>query len=295
MPKITLFTAPKPFTDPHIDLIQRNAIQSWLQLEEEVDVILVGEEEGLAEVVKEYNVAHLPNVKKNEWGTPYVNSIFQLARQASQNELLAYVNADIIIMPDFLDVVRKVQRKEDQFLIVGRRWNLRVEEEIDFDGNWVEALQAEVNKRGHLYKPVGIDYFFFPREIFTEIPAFAIGRPSWDNWMIYHAQQEGWTVVDVTPSVTVVHQEHGYGHLPGGRPPYDLEEAHQNIRLAGGYTKAYNLLDVNHHFSRGKIQRKPLTLPRLIMRLERWVMPEEKEGWRWQLTRMIRRLGRKFQ
>ena len=31
VPLITIFTAPKPFTDPHIDVIQRNAIQSWLQ------------------------------------------------------------------------------------------------------------------------------------------------------------------------------------------------------------------------------------------------------------------------
>ena len=29
---ITIFTAPKPFTDPHIDLIQRNAIRSWRDL-----------------------------------------------------------------------------------------------------------------------------------------------------------------------------------------------------------------------------------------------------------------------
>ena len=29
---LTIFTAPKPFTDPHINLIQRNALRSWLAL-----------------------------------------------------------------------------------------------------------------------------------------------------------------------------------------------------------------------------------------------------------------------
>jgi hypothetical protein len=32
MPLITLFSAPKPFTDPHIALIQRNALHSWTLL-----------------------------------------------------------------------------------------------------------------------------------------------------------------------------------------------------------------------------------------------------------------------
>ena len=31
-PLLTLFTAPKPFTNPHIALIQRNAIRSWMAL-----------------------------------------------------------------------------------------------------------------------------------------------------------------------------------------------------------------------------------------------------------------------
>ena len=49
MPTLTLFTSPKPFTNPHIAVIQRNAIRSWLNLGAEVEVLLLGEEEGLAE------------------------------------------------------------------------------------------------------------------------------------------------------------------------------------------------------------------------------------------------------
>jgi hypothetical protein len=43
MSLITLFSAPKPFTDPHIAMIQRNAIYSWTLLPD-VEVILLGEE-----------------------------------------------------------------------------------------------------------------------------------------------------------------------------------------------------------------------------------------------------------
>jgi hypothetical protein len=62
---LTIFTAPKPFTNPHIAVIQRNAIQSWLHLGTEVDVILVGEEEGLAQAAQEFGVPLLKEVRRN--------------------------------------------------------------------------------------------------------------------------------------------------------------------------------------------------------------------------------------
>ena len=188
MTKITLFTAPKPFTDPHIDLIQRNAIRSWLQLNKDVDIILIGEEPGLAEVAVEYQVTHLSGVERNEWGTPQVDSIFQLAREVNDNQILAYVNADIILPPDLIDVAREVCRREDQFLIVGRRWDIEIKNKIKFHDGWVEDIQSEVNRKGKLHGSAGIDFFIFPRDVFVEVPPFAVGRAGWDNWMIYQAK-----------------------------------------------------------------------------------------------------------
>ena len=82
MANLTIFTAPKAFSDPHINTIQRNAIQSWQHLGDEVDVLLVGDEDGMADIADEYNLLHLPDVSRNDWGTPLVNSIFELAIQA---------------------------------------------------------------------------------------------------------------------------------------------------------------------------------------------------------------------
>ena len=45
MTLLTVFSAPKPFTNPHIALIQRNALQSWLNLGDGVEVLLVGDED----------------------------------------------------------------------------------------------------------------------------------------------------------------------------------------------------------------------------------------------------------
>lgn len=293
MAQLTIFATPKPFTDPHIDLIQQNAIGSWLHLGEDVEVVLVGEEEGYSAVVEKYQIAHQPRVSRNEWGTPLVDSIFIQARKTSQNNLLVYLNADIILTPDFVTAVQEIKQIEERFLIVGRRWDLRVEEEIDFEGKWVHELEQKICNQGKLHDHTALDYFVFPREIFTDIPPFAIGRAGWDNWMVYHALKQGWTVIDVTPSVIVIHQDHDYDHLPEGKPHYDLDESSYNVILGGGFTKVYDLLDVNWEFRDGRIRKVQLTLPRMLRKMERRVMPQRKEGWRWRLTRKLRQLRRK--
>ncbi|MFN2215709.1 MAG: glycosyl transferase family 2, partial [Anaerolineales bacterium] len=68
MKSLTIFSAPKPFTDPHIATIQRNAIHSWCMLGDQVEVILVGDEEGMAETARELGVKHLSGVACNDQG-----------------------------------------------------------------------------------------------------------------------------------------------------------------------------------------------------------------------------------
>src|SRR5512139_782404 len=102
MPLITFFSAPKPFTNPHIATIQRNAIRSWTLLPD-AEVLLLGEEAGLAEAARELGVKHLPDVARNPSGTPLISSMFQLARENSSSELLCIINADMVLMDDFVE------------------------------------------------------------------------------------------------------------------------------------------------------------------------------------------------
>lgn len=296
MPLLTLFSAPKPFLDSHIDIIQRNAIRSWLQLDD-VEVFLIGEEEGLAEVAGELGVRHFPEVARNEWGTPLVSSIFDIARKNSTSPLLCYVNADILLMPDLVEAARRVRAQSEKFLIIGQRWDLDLTETLDFPADWVSQLRSRAFREGELHQPAGSDYFVFPRPFFADMPPFAIGRAGWDNWAIFHAVRQGWDTIDATPDVMIVHQNHDYSHLPGGRPHYDQEESHVNIRLARGpennYT-GYMLLDTNRELRNGRISRPRSTLLRVVRRIELAVMPAEKRGLRWALTRRLRKLRRRL-
>jgi hypothetical protein len=291
---ITIFSAPKPFSDPHINIIQRNAIRSWMDIGPQAEVLLIGDETGLRETAQEFNLILLPDVKRNEFGTPLVDSIFELARQTAKYDVLIYLNADIILFPETRELVESIHNKIAEFLLVGRRWDLDIDREIDFSRDWVTELKEKVRLSGKLRAPTAIDYFIFPSHLFQGIPPFAIGRAGWDNWMIYYGNKQPWPLIEITPSLQVIHQNHDYSHLPNGKVHYDLEESHRNVELAGGMKDLYDLLDVPLVYKDGQIRRKRLTVESFIRKLERLVIPEEQVGWRWSLTRIFRKTRRRI-
>jgi len=269
MPLITLFSAPKPFNDPHIAMIQRNAIKSWTLLPD-VEVILLGEEEGLAEAAKELGVMHIPNVARNESGTPLISSMFQLARENSNSDLLCIINADMILMSDFIEAVRRSRLQRDKFVLLSQRWDYDITTPLEFAEGWESQLREAVRKQDQLHRPAGSDFFLFPKSCYQDIPDFIIGRAGWDNWMIYKAQTEKWAVIDCTPSMMIVHQNHDYSHLPDGKPHYEHPETNENIRLAGGQANVrYTILDSTHQLAAGgKLTRPKMTSLRFTRKFE---------------------------
>lgn len=253
MSLLTIFTAPKPFTNPHIATIQRNAIRSWVELGADVDVILLGEEDGLAAASAELGVRHIPQVKRNASGTPLINDMFRLARESSASPLLACVNADIILLPDFVEAARQMTALAKGFLAVGQRYDLAVTELLDYSPGWQGRLKARVAREGRLHPRGGSDYFIFRQDAFADMPSFAIGRAGWDNWMIYAARLRGYAVADATESVQIIHQDHDYAHLPGGQPHYRLPETFENVRLAGGPRTIFTLIDTNRRLVDGRL------------------------------------------
>ena len=69
----------------------------------------------------------------------------------------------------------------------------------------------------------------------------------------------GWPVVDATPSIMIIHQNHDYSHLPGGQPHYRHPETFENIRLAGGKRAIFELRDVNCRLVDGRLQPAPFS------------------------------------
>src|SRR6476620_4347368 len=107
MSLITFFSATKPFTNPHIATIQRNAIASWTKLPD-VDVILLGDEPGLEDAARDLGVKHIREIPRSPSGAPMMDAMFSLARQHGTGQLLCIINADIVLFPDFVETARHI-------------------------------------------------------------------------------------------------------------------------------------------------------------------------------------------
>jgi hypothetical protein len=236
-PLITLLAIPKPYVG-HIGRIQRAALASWVRLRPRADVVLVGDAEGTAEAAARWGAAHHAELATNAMGTPLVNGALRVARDRSVAPYLGFLNADIVLGADFLKAVERLaQAKLDPFLAIGRRINLDTEAlGLDPEGiserDWPQLAAAH----GRLAAIVCKDFFVFPRCALTEVPAFAVGRGNWDNWMVHSAKQRGWPVIDMTPSVRAIHLDHNHRHVAGGSGAAYVtgDEARENQRLAGG-------------------------------------------------------------
>src|SRR5688572_16288951 len=135
-------------------MIQRNAIKSWTLLPD-VEVILLGEETGLAEAARELDVLHISDVELNANGTPLISSMFRLARENSNSELLCIVNADMILMPDFVEAARRSRLLRDKFVLLSQRWDLDVTQPVEFTEGWQNRLSSTVHRQGSLHRPAG--------------------------------------------------------------------------------------------------------------------------------------------
>jgi hypothetical protein len=241
---VSLFAIPKPF-EGRIAEIQLNAIRSWIALGPRCEIFLFGAERGTAEVAARFGLRHLPDVACNEHGTPLLNSIFTQAQHAATHDILCYVNADILLMEDLLEAMRRVVRERWPAVVIGRRWDLGVGGTWEFDGIGSTArLRRLVQARGRLHAPYAMDYFLFPRGLWQDIPPFAIGRTLWDNWFIWRASMLGVPIIDASEAIMAVHQEHDYSHLRGGSvAAWQGPEAARNLQLLGGLDHIYDLRD----------------------------------------------------
>lgn len=269
MSLITIFITPKGFDRDHIAMIQRNAIRSWKALGSDVDILLIGDDPGVEENAKALGVRHIRNVKRNSSGTPMLDDIFRIARENSDSPLLAYVNADIILQQDFVDISRKILAQEKKFLLVGQRWDLDVKQDLFFENGWTDEFMQDFIARRRRHPAGGSDYFIYPRDIFTKIPAFAIGRSGWDNWMFYEARVQGWKLINCSKAINIVHQDHDYAHLPNGLPHYRQPESAENVKAAGGKRTIFTLLDCNYESDENaNISKTKMTWKKLQRELE---------------------------
>jgi hypothetical protein len=266
---LTIFSIPKAFTG-HIATIQLNALQSWTELKPACEIVLCGSEAGVKEAATEFKVRHIPGIRHNEYGTPFINSAFEEVTKIAKHPLLCYVNADIILLDDLISTVRKLRLRE--YLMIGQRHNIDLKQRLNFDETgWDLQLRELAFHEGSVATHYFIDYFVFsPNGSLEKLPSFTVGRPRWDTWFVYHARSLGISVVDASRVVMAVHQNHDYSHIPHKNDQASEEseawegpEARRNRQISAesmGSTHQFSILDATH------IMTSRFLLPALLCR-----------------------------
>jgi hypothetical protein len=205
----------------------------------------------VAESARAAGVDHLPNVAVGERGTPRIDDAFRRVEEAATGELRCYVNADIVLLSDFVSAVEAVRRVTERFLIIGETTDLDVPGDLELDRAEVrDALARRARAEGRSRGPTAIDYFVYTPGLFDPVPPFVVGRARFDNWLVWRARGRG-PVVDASRAVLAIHQRHDYSHIAGGQQEahFGAEAAH-NLELAGGAGRLFTIFDATHRLDR---------------------------------------------
>ena len=249
---ITIFCTPKNF-EGIFEVIQKNAIRSWRNLSSEIEIILFGDSLGTKEVAKEVDAIYLPDVKCSRNGVPLLSDLFYQANINASYDILAFINSDIILPKQFVETIRKVGNEFSNFLSIGHRWDLDVNRLINFDRkDNVDSFweTSEINSKKH--SPAAIDYFVFRKGSLKKLPDFVIGRPGYDNWLIWYARRKFISVIDISNEVKPIHQNHHFNFHNLKNDPRIIdrneipieEDGLHNRKLHG--QNVLNILDANY-------------------------------------------------
>jgi len=236
---LTIFSAPKAFKG-HVGIIQQNAIRSWLSLRPKPKVILFCNEEGAAEALRGVDAELISDVETNSFGTPLLSSMFRQADRLAASDVVAFVSADIILTRRTMDAARIAADWAPRFLLVAQRHDVDVRQLMEFDGPWEERWAAGAVARGKLHSPGAVDLFIYRKGQYEHMPPFAIGRTSYDNWLLWNTVASGIPLIDATSFVTLIHQNHDYLHA-SKVDVWNGVEARENRKWVKHWTNFYSI------------------------------------------------------
>lgn len=269
---ITIFTSPRPFNDPHIATIQRNGIKSWLQLRPRPQVLLVGNEDGVADVARELDVTHVPEVATTEYGMPLRDSMHTLAHRYARNDLVCLINADMIVLSrNLYECIRRIPFT--RYAAVGRRFDLDVDWLISFESEqWRDELERLRVCSGILHGPSAVDYVLYQKAIDPPIlPPFPMHLSGWDGWFLFQCKRRRIPVVNMHTEVTVIHQNHESADSAHAKLRVWQRDAsaREVLRRAGGFSNRATLREADYVFRDGEM-RRPKGIYAALSRLVRF-------------------------
>ena len=123
---------------------------------------LIGDEPGIPEAASEMGVRNVREVERDEKGIPIVRSVMQIGHDHSDSPVLCFANADMILMSDVVTAARQACRQSKDFLLVGQRWNLDLNEPFNFERRLGVSTTGGSEQARSILLTLGDRLFCFP-------------------------------------------------------------------------------------------------------------------------------------
>ena len=168
--------------------------------------------------------------------------MFLTGQALATNPVVCWANADIIFTGDLMRAATVVAARMRP---KATTWSVAVPdldqlEPIEFHPTW----ESQIVDRVHTGRAQagGMDlYFMFTRGLFDDLPPFAIGRPGYDQWLIWRAADLGADVIDATDAVLAVHQRHDYSHVGTRAAVFGGVEAQRNAAIVDDWRHYHSI------------------------------------------------------
>ncbi len=251
---LTIFGTCKPFLHEQDITNQMAAIKSWTLLKPKPQVILLGRDAGVSEVATRLDCLHARKIETSEKGTPIVGSLFAKARRHAEHDILAYVDADTMLLQDFIGAVKAVSAEFPRFLMIGRSWRMSVGGPLPVGDSpdWEEKLRRLATIWGAPRRADlgGTAFFVYSKGVYDiDFPLMYVGRRRWDLWLMGIVLKRGIPVVDVTEDAFPIHLEHREWDRPS-------EEVRHNVKTIGPGACRGTIQQATWALKNGRLERR---------------------------------------
>ena len=194
-----------------------NTVKNWAKFIPAIQPILFSTDKNssLNALAESHGWLVMPCPRVNEYGTPFLKDMYTSAYQIATAPFYAFINGDILFDETFVTTLKHVAAELKYLkstLLAGRRLDYRPPDEMTFDAWTPEQVRALGKANGtRLSRTDTVDFFVVTRDYpWHAIKDVVIGRPGYDNYLVARSIQLNITTIDVTRTVTALHQMGNY-------------------------------------------------------------------------------------
>ena len=215
-PLLTLFTTWTEQADRYH--VHNLTIKNWLSLRPHVIPVVFTNATRIADECRRRGLDVFPVRVAAANGIPVLKFMFEDVMSTYNTTFYGYSNSDILYSNSLVETLTWISNAsvdlKKPVMIVGKRTNVIYVKENDTT-SWTK-LHAVATRRGKLFVGRAEDYFITSRPYpWKDIAEVVIGRPAYDNWLVYNARTYNHTVIDATKTLLAVHQTTRAGNIEG--------------------------------------------------------------------------------